>query len=518
MPALADSMQKGTIRASARSDSTSHPHPARIVPQAAIDHVRDGNYEAALPFYRDAVRKSPDNADAHESLGIILVASRHFDDAIGEFREAIRLNANNASYRRSLALALIQIGRVEEGIAALSVAIRLAPHEEEAYTELGIAHLNLGRFIEAIQNFSSSLALRETTRARFGRIVALYRSGQYAAAIADCDHVLRKHPSNHQAFAYRAYANMRRGEFEAAKHDAEQALATGGEFADLANTVLGGLSLERSDFDSAIEMLSKAIEFRRKQPLPFVFRALAHFNSGQWDKTIADLSGAIECSDSPYDLNFALDGYGWQIYKFRGFLFLQSRKDADTALKDLTQAIALNEHDPDCYVLRGCAHFELSDWKSAIADFNKALSLEPDHLLGKFFLTQVLLICPNKEIRDPARALGIATEACEQTTWSRPEFLNYVAAAHSELGDFVTASSVQSLVVKNSRGPGKVNIYPLKMWWDSAPAFISLGVSEEGAVDTLKLYEQRKPYRFYSKQIADESENVEVPLHLGKEG
>jgi Flp pilus assembly protein TadD len=75
----------------------------------------------------------------------------------------------------------------------------------------------------------------------------------------------------------------------------------------------------------------------------------------------------------------------------------------------------------------------------AIAQYEKALKLEPkdDGVLNN--LAWVLCTSPDDKLRNGRRAIELATEACKLTEYKVPHILSTLAAAYAEIGDFDNA-------------------------------------------------------------------------------
>jgi tetratricopeptide (TPR) repeat protein len=56
--------------------------------------------------------------------------------------------------------------------------------------------------------------------------------------------------------------------------------------------------------------------------------------------------------------------------------------DFDSAIADFTRAIELNPNDDSAYTNRGGAHYEKAEFDHAIADLNKALEINPKSALA----------------------------------------------------------------------------------------------------------------------------------------
>ena len=55
--------------------------------------------------------------------------------------------------------------------------------------------------------------------------------------------------------------------------------------------------------------------------------------------------------------------------------------------------------------------------------------------------------CPEAKYRDGGKAVESATRACELTKWKSSEFLNTLAAAYAESGDFDAAVTWQTRAI-----------------------------------------------------------------------
>src|SRR5207248_2876355 len=80
----------------------------------------------------------------------------------------------------------------------------------------------------------------------------------------------------------------------------------------------------------------------------------------------------------------------------------------------------------------------------------------------------------NDKVRDGRKALEDATKACELTSWSNPGYLDTLAVAYAEVGDFERAIQWQKKALEDAAFE--------KEWGENARAQLSL-------------FRQRKPYR-----------------------
>jgi tetratricopeptide (TPR) repeat protein len=119
-----------------------------------------GREYLASPVPRQ-VTPLPSIPSAPSSLALGLEAAQrgHLADAERLFREALARDDRDAEAWNSLGVVLIRQGERERGIAALRAALRLVPTHLEAHRNLGVALDRQGRRSEAISHYERFLLL-----------------------------------------------------------------------------------------------------------------------------------------------------------------------------------------------------------------------------------------------------------------------------------------------------------------------------------------------------------------------
>ena len=108
-----------------------------------------------------------------------------------------------------------------------------------------------------------------------------------------------------------------------------------------------------------------------------------------------------------------------------------------------------------------------------MAAYREFLKRDPDDGSALNGLAWVLATCPDARFRDGKMAVEMATRACELSKWAEAAWLDTLAAAHAEAGDFPSAVR----------------------WQLEAIAKLPPGdPTRSGFVDRLQLYESNKPY------------------------
>jgi Flp pilus assembly protein TadD len=100
-------------------------------------------------------------------LGLEAAQRGQLADAEGYFRRAVEQDAGDAEAWNSLGVVLVRQGEPAQGVEALRKALRLQPSHIEAHRNLGVALDRQGQAGEAAQHYRSFLSL--TTDAHPGR-------------------------------------------------------------------------------------------------------------------------------------------------------------------------------------------------------------------------------------------------------------------------------------------------------------------------------------------------------------
>jgi Flp pilus assembly protein TadD len=151
--------------------------------QAAWMHRQRGNLSQAETICQQIIQASPNNADALNLLGALMMQDGRVDIATSYFSQAIRINPKNPEFYSNLGLALHEQGQLDTAEANYRKAISIKPDYADAYYNLHAPLLNPEDMAPAIKCMKKVVEINPLdTDARYILGVLLDYSGDFGAA------------------------------------------------------------------------------------------------------------------------------------------------------------------------------------------------------------------------------------------------------------------------------------------------------------------------------------------------
>lgn len=113
-----------------------------------------------MSLWKDVVRKSPDNARAHNNLGNAYRSRGLIGKAIDEYLFALKLDPAFQVAHYNLGHAYQFQTRFDKAVEHYSIAIQLNPADYDTYNNLGNTYRSMGLMEEAIKNYEIALKLK----------------------------------------------------------------------------------------------------------------------------------------------------------------------------------------------------------------------------------------------------------------------------------------------------------------------------------------------------------------------
>ena len=176
-------------------DSTTDNVAALINLGEAI--ARQGNSEAAMVEYREALKIRPHYAEAMNNLGVQLIKQKRLEEAIAMLQQALKVETNSSVIHNNLGQALSDAGSYDAAILMFREAVRLRPEYPKAQHNWGLALAGKRQVAEAIMHFEEAVRLDPYYFEAHNNLgIAYYAQGRLDDAIAQFQAALRINPDD----------------------------------------------------------------------------------------------------------------------------------------------------------------------------------------------------------------------------------------------------------------------------------------------------------------------------------
>lgn len=127
-----------------------------------------------------------------------------------------------------------------------------------------------------------------------------------------------------------------------------------------------------------------------------------------------------------------------------------ARGNFPEAVKTLSEILQAAPDNAEVLSLRAQCWSRLKRYQLELADRKQVLSLEPNSWLALNNLAWFYATCPDASVRDGQQAVQLAAKACQATDNTSAIYVDTLAAAFAETGDYARAAKLQEAVIESS--------------------------------------------------------------------
>ena len=381
--------------------------------------------DKAVAHFSAALLKDPKDAAAYLGRAAAELGLGQHGKVIADCDRVLQLDPNSIAAFYSRARARIAQEQPDKAIADLTAVLRLDPRQADAYRLRGDLWLKQKDYEKAAADYSHLLRLRPNDCEAYGnRALSRQMKKEYEQALADFAEVLCRQPEAPQAYEGRCRTWFCLRAYDKAEDDISEGIRLQEQ---LAARWFGMLRyyVFQGDLRQALNSFGQCRKILLHLGDDYLDRANCRNALGERDKALADCNEALW-----------LDPGSVRGHHVRGAHWLE-KKRFDLALADFDAALKLDPKFAVTYhVLRGNCRSRMGRNQEALADFDEALRLGPDDPLACNDAAWFRATCAEAKYRDGKQALGLATKACQRTEWEFSGYLDTLAAAHAEAGNF----------------------------------------------------------------------------------
>jgi tetratricopeptide (TPR) repeat protein len=294
-------------------------------------------------------------------------------------------------------------GQVDQAIEQYTIAIELDPANLEAYAERGAA---------------------------WGE------KKEWQKAVTDFNRLVELEPSEPRVYVYRAQFWSELFEYDKAIADLSKSIELAPEASEFYRE-RGSLLTEKYDYPKAMADFEKALELEPEDVLAYMSRGAAWFDMEEYGKAIEDYTRAL-----------GIDATFVPAFLSRGDARALSGQ-YEKALEDYQELLSpsrLPAYEGFAYALL------MAGRREEAYDAYVRASLQPMDSPGRYNnLAWLQASCPFDALRNGQAAVSNAWRACEETKWSRADFVDTLAAAYAEKSDYTNAVKYQEKAIQLMR-------------------------------------------------------------------
>ena len=146
-----------------------------------------GEYKKAIPFFKKALEKEPNNYEILFYLGVAYGKLGLDGDAIEAFKQAIQIKPDYEEAHLNLGIAYHKLRLYRDAIGAFKRAIRIDPDDAKAHYNLGSAYHMLRLYRDAIEAFKQAIRIKpDDAKAHYILGLHHFIIGNKGAALDEC--------------------------------------------------------------------------------------------------------------------------------------------------------------------------------------------------------------------------------------------------------------------------------------------------------------------------------------------
>ena len=322
-------------------------------------------YAEAMADYNKAITLNSTTAGLWVARAELHDKLYNYEQALSDYEEVLRINPADTNTLNNRGLIYLELNKPIPALKDFNEALNINPGFRMALINRGNAYISLGKYELARKDFNGILQRDPLCQEAWdSRGNTYYYKNAYDSAIADYNKVLKINPRNTNALINRGNTYLAQGKRKEALEDYRLVIKLepkklSGWF-NIANAFI-----KTYQYDSAIRYSNEALRYNSRYTPALNSRATANYYLGNITAAEKDVLQSLRISPrSPIALNLL------------GMVCTQ-RSMQDSSLNAYNLALMIDPNFADALNNRGLFLYNTNKYKEAIADYQKAMSLQP---------------------------------------------------------------------------------------------------------------------------------------------
>jgi len=249
--------------------------PARSVTEA-VDLIKAGKSEEAIPILREYVEKNPENAPVQFTLGKACINTKQYDQAVPALQKALALKPDQPGAHFYLGIAYAQMGQDSEALREFEAEIPITPDQDAAYSNAAAIHEKMGNPDKALEYYRKASEIAPSRPELHASMAGIYeKKGNQAAAQAEYRALAEADPAHAAVTWFNIGAIAKNSDRnEEAVRAFQKAVELDPGYA-AAHRELGYTLVKQGDFKGAVAHFNKYLDLAPKAPDAGEIRAMA---------------------------------------------------------------------------------------------------------------------------------------------------------------------------------------------------------------------------------------------------
>jgi len=231
----------------------------------ALELLKAGKNEEAIPILKDYLEKTPNNAPIQFTLGKAYIVTKQYDLAIPPLAKSLAIDAGHAGSHFFLGIAYSEMGQDDDALKEFLAEIPISPNQDAAYSNAASIYEKQGKLDPAIEYYRKAVEINPTRAEMHASLAGLYeKKGDQAKAETEYKALADVDPAHASVTWYNIGAiarnNRKNGE---AVRAFSKAVELDPQYA-MAHRELGYALVQQGDFAAALTHFKKYLELAPK--------------------------------------------------------------------------------------------------------------------------------------------------------------------------------------------------------------------------------------------------------------